>query len=101
MCWCTPQMRTPCCGTDACHRAAPARLTRETCHWCSRKNTAVAVDSARLEPPIALVVTAQVRDEWREIVLALGDVTDRIDTLAARMGCSRKELLERMGGVLQ
>jgi hypothetical protein len=41
MCVCRSEVRTPCCGRDACHLAAGldphlARSLREQCSWCSR-----------------------------------------------------------------
>lgn len=32
MCWCTPNMRTPCCGSDACHRMLDSMGAGE-CPW--------------------------------------------------------------------
>ena len=37
MCWCTPNKRTPCCATDACHRAAIVKgnlKPGEKCPFC-------------------------------------------------------------------
>lgn len=39
MCWCRPLIRTPCCGTLACHEAAcrAGKLTfPEECPFCAR-----------------------------------------------------------------
>lgn len=35
MCWCNPRVRTPCCGSEACHAAA----TQRPCPFCIRKGT--------------------------------------------------------------
>lgn len=59
MCWCTPNMRTPCCGTEACHAAAckagPGRGLQpdEVCPFCERSpmlSAAVAKVDPRAAP---------------------------------------------------
>jgi hypothetical protein len=45
MCWCKPTVRTPCCGTRACHEAAreKGRLQPgEVCPFCERARLVVA-----------------------------------------------------------
>lgn len=39
MCWCDPNCRTPCCGSDACHRAMQA-VGKVVCPFCAVKEYA-------------------------------------------------------------
>lgn len=57
MCWCTPNMRTPCCATQACHDAAlrnpdPRVKRGPTCPWCKKPWTA-APPAASAPSPFA------------------------------------------------
>lgn len=43
MCWCRPEVRTPCCGTKECHAAQVRETGNDApCPWCAKDVVAIA-----------------------------------------------------------
>lgn len=63
MCWCRPEVRTPCCKSAECHRARALKTGSLVCPWCPLPE-GVRVESVMNTKEMLDVILASANDEW-------------------------------------
>lgn len=96
MCRCRPNVRTPCCGSDACHAGNDG-----PCPWCARPKAkptteleAIAREIEALSPPAKLRLAADLMEKQRgELAHTIASAV--VDELGAAIALRD---LERLNG---
>ena len=96
MCYCRPNIRTPCCGTVECHRAAHL-VQGSTCPWCRKpvglrqRDIPALIELLRIRA-LALTGAEWERDATRNM---MNEAAQRLEDLAEIL---RETLRTHSGG---